>query len=79
MGEDRSDRRKLGPQLIGLEHLDVLAVDRYIGVLELAELLDLPDDERETITLIKQKLIMAGMARGAAGCPRRGRSGRGSS
>ena len=47
MGEDRSDRRKLGPQLIGLEHLDVLAVNRHLGVFELAELLDLADDESD--------------------------------
>ena len=47
VGEDRGDRRKLGPQAVGLENPDVLAVDRNVGVLELAELLDLADDERD--------------------------------
>ena len=47
VGEDRGNRRKLGPQAVGLENPDVLAVDRNVGVLELAELLDLADDERD--------------------------------
>ena len=66
MREDRRDRRKLGPQLVGLEHLDVLAVDRNVGVFELAELLDLSDDERDE-RRGRLRVLHEAAERGAAG------------
>ena len=46
MGEDRGDRRQLRPEFVALERADLLAVNLDVGVLELAELLDPPGDQR---------------------------------